>query len=97
LAIFDDGAGAALYVGGQFLRADDVAVSGIAKWDGSRWTAVGGPAYRTVRALAMFDDGAGPALYFAGSEPGRSERQGTHIANCRTPWSRDQADWVKAE
>jgi probable HAF family extracellular repeat protein len=70
LAVFDDGAGAALYVGGQFLRADDVAVSGIAKWDGSRWTAVGGPAYRTVRALTVFDDGAGPALYFAGSEPG---------------------------
>ncbi|MEM1182577.1 MAG: hypothetical protein AAGM22_29800, partial [Acidobacteriota bacterium] len=67
---FDDGGGAALYVGGVFSFADGVAVDGIARWDGEVWTPVGevgDPAIDTeVRALAVFDDGSGPALYAGG-------------------------------
>ncbi len=73
LAVFDDGDGEALYVGGFFNSAGGVPANRIAKWDGQNWSAVGegmaGGAGGQVRALEVFDDGAGggPALYAAGS------------------------------
>jgi len=76
LASFDDGSGPALYAGGSFTSAGGVAVNNIAKWNGSRWSALGSgiasnsfpgsvPPY--VMALTVFDDGSGPALYAGGS------------------------------
>ena len=61
LAQFDDGTGPALYAG--------VSQSGssIARWDGAKWTDVGGGTNGPVRALVVFDDGHGPALYVGGS------------------------------
>ncbi len=72
IAVYDDGSGSALYVGGWFDHAGGVEVNGIAKWDGSEWSALTGPGGtgvdgNSVRALAVFDDGTGPALYAGGS------------------------------
>jgi hypothetical protein len=67
LTVFDDGTGPALYVGGSFTRAGDVAVNGIAKWDGSTWTPLGTGINGPVYALTVFDDGTSPALYAGGS------------------------------
>lgn len=73
LAVFDDGSGPALYVGGEFNAAGGVAASGIAKWDGTSWSALGsgvtapiGAFQFGVRSLAVFDDGGGAALYAGG-------------------------------
>jgi len=68
LAVFDDGAGPALYAGGYFTTAGGVTVNHIAKWNGSVWSALGSgmAAADKVNALAVFDDGTGPALYAAG-------------------------------
>jgi hypothetical protein len=69
-AVFDDGNGPALYVGGPIGSAGGVPVNRIAKWDGSSWSAlgsgVGGLPDTWVSAMAVFDDGGGPDLYVAG-------------------------------
>ena len=65
-ATFDDGSGEALYVGGEFTTAGGLAVFGIAKWDGSAWSALGSGMDDVVWALATFDDGSGEALYAGG-------------------------------
>jgi hypothetical protein len=68
---FDDGSGEALYVAGDFTIAGCVDAGGVARWDGSAWSAVGEP-FRSidrpeeVKALAVYDDGSGPALYAGG-------------------------------
>jgi len=69
-ATFDDGHGPALYAGGNITAAGTSVANGIARWNGTRWSAVGtgiGPLYAcSVDALAVFDEGSGPALYAAG-------------------------------
>jgi HYR domain-containing protein len=67
LAVYDDGSGPALFVGGEFTTAGGAPASRIAKWDGTTWSSVGGGVNNTVRAFAVWDDGGGPALYVAGS------------------------------
>lgn len=74
-AVYDDGKGGgpALYAGGSFNSAEGVAgTQGIAKWDGSAWTSVGGgvgPGDVAVRSMLVYDDGlgGGPALYVSGT------------------------------
>ena len=67
LAVFDDGRGLALYAGGGFNTAGGVVVTGIARWDGTSWSALGsGFSYGSADALASFDDGSGSALYAGG-------------------------------
>ncbi len=66
LAVFNDGTGPALYVGGTFVVAGGVAASRIARWDGESWSGVGGGVDGDVTALTVFDDGNGPALYVGG-------------------------------
>ena len=64
LCSYDDGTGPALYVGGRFTVVGGAWLPGLARWDGSNWSSVGGglvpPAYPdcTVYALAAFDSGA---------------------------------------
>jgi hypothetical protein len=67
-AVFDDGTGPALYVGGSFDLAGGTAVSHLAKWDGTSWSDVGGGLGSSARvfALEVFDDGTGEALYVGG-------------------------------
>jgi hypothetical protein len=66
VAVYDDGGGSALYVGGAFFIAGGVQANSIAKWDGSSWTALGSGMNDRVNALIVFDDGGGPALYAGG-------------------------------
>jgi len=66
LAVFDDGNGPALYVGGEFTSAGGVPANGLAKWDGSAWSAVGPGPSSGILALAAWDDGTGSALYAGG-------------------------------
>lgn len=63
LAVFDDGGGPALFVGGIFPTAGGVAAPGLARWDGSAWTANGGT---MTFALEVFDDGSGSSLFAGG-------------------------------
>jgi hypothetical protein len=65
-AVFDDGSGPALYVGGLFDYAESVPAQGIARWNGAEWSNVGGGVDGNVFALMVFDDGSGPALYVGG-------------------------------
>jgi hypothetical protein len=73
LTVFDDGAGPALYVGGNFHHAGGIAASRIARWDGLRWSALGDGDSESllVAAMTVFDDdGDGPnppALIVGGS------------------------------
>lgn len=68
LEVFDAGAGAALYVGGQFETAGGQPASGIASWNGVNWAALGaGLGGGSANALRTFDVGTGPALYVVGS------------------------------
>jgi len=62
LAVAPDGG---LYAGGSFTRAGNVMTSGIAKWNGSAWSALGGgiDARGSVRALTVASDGT---LYAGG-------------------------------
>jgi hypothetical protein len=70
LESFDDGTGTALYAAGYFDKAGGLPAKCLAKWDGSRWSAVPGEpspwpnAY--VSNIQVWDDGRGPALYAAG-------------------------------
>jgi len=71
-AIYDDGTGPALYVGGQFLSAGGVAnTNAIARWDGSGWSAAqtGPQLSGAVYALevANLNNDEGPRLYAAGT------------------------------
>jgi hypothetical protein len=67
---FDDGFGAALYVGGEFTSAGGIPASHIARWNGTAWSAVGSGLAGGVEALAVFDAGSGPQLYAGGAFPG---------------------------
>jgi hypothetical protein len=66
LAVFDDGSGPALFAGGLFNAVNGIPVNGLAKWDGSSWSALPGlplGPINQVSALAVHDDGNGSALY----------------------------------
>jgi hypothetical protein len=67
MGAFDDGGGLALYVGGDFVAAGDIAANSIDKWDGTTWTALGEGVGGVVRTIAVFDDGTGSALYVGGT------------------------------
>ncbi len=67
LAVFDDGGGPALYVGGTFTTAGGAPARRIARWDGASWSAVGPVLYGgAIEVLAVVDVGGGPALYAGG-------------------------------
>ncbi|HRT43238.1 MAG TPA: hypothetical protein P5223_14385, partial [Phycisphaerae bacterium] len=53
-AIYDDGNGPALYVGGEFDFAGDGPAANIARWDGTRWSALGKGIRGTVSALCVY-------------------------------------------
>jgi hypothetical protein len=60
-----EGQDGTIYAGGVFTDADgDADADNLAQWDGTNWTAVGGPLDAVVRTLAIGADGA---LYAAGS------------------------------
>ncbi len=73
LHAFDDGSGAALYVGGLFQGVGGVTSPGVVKWNGTAWVGLGaGVQYHTgeggrVYGLTHFDDGSGPKLIASGN------------------------------
>lgn len=84
LALFDDGLGTALFAGGVFRRAGDVAVNYIAKWNGAEWSSLSGPSgvgpNSGVQALTAWDDGHGPALVAGGRFVGVGELSAARLA-----------------
>ena len=63
--VFDDGSGPALYAVGRFRYLNGMSVNGIARWNGSEWSAVGNgiTSSSDVNAIVSYDDGTGAALY----------------------------------
>ena len=72
LAVFDDGTGPALYMGGHFHIIDGVSADNLAKWNGTSWSEVGGgihPLDSTidgVHCLTVLDLGGSSVLYVGG-------------------------------
>src|SRR5712664_42815 len=88
LAVFDDGTGPALYAGGEFIIAGDIAANRIAKWDGTRWSVLGSGVNSSIRALMVFGDGSGPALYAGGDFTAAGGVAAHHLAKWDgTQWS----------
>lgn len=73
IALFDEGAGPLLIVGGDFDLAGHQFAQGLARWNGEAWSAVGmsnpflGFPFKPVYALAEFSDEYGRALFVGGS------------------------------
>ena len=70
LAVFDDGSGPALHAAGNFPGAGGVTASGLVKWDGTSWSAVGpvgAPISGNLDQLAVLDLGGGPELFVTGT------------------------------
>ncbi len=68
--VFDDGNGPALFVGGSFTAAGQLAVGGIARWSGTAWSAIGGsgPVLPvSINSMTVHDDGSGTRLFASGS------------------------------
>ncbi len=68
-AVYDYGAGPALYVGGSFTSIGGVSTpSRLARFDGTSWSAVGTGVFAngSVRALTVHNDGFGPRLFVGG-------------------------------
>jgi hypothetical protein len=60
LGVYDDGAGPALYAGGNFTSAGGAAANYIARWDGSSWSALG--AGVAANQIAKWDGSSWSAL-----------------------------------
>ena len=91
LAVFDDGTGPALYVGGDFTSAGGQSANNIAKWDGATWSALGEGTSAKVRALHVFHNGSGPALRVGGEFLSAGDLEVFFIAD----W--DGASWSDLE
>lgn len=69
-AVFDDGKGPELCVGGAFNSAGGVLAANVARWNGTRWAPLGSGLPGEVKSLAVFDGGNGAALYAGGNFSG---------------------------
>lgn len=88
LATFDDGGGNALYAGGAFVKAGEITVSNIARWDGTSWGGVGNGTNCHINALCVHDDGSGSALYVGGTFTQAGEVETNGIARWNgSAWS----------
>lgn len=78
----DDGSGMALYVAGGFDRAGTTAVSGLARWNGTAWSAVGTGA---LAARGPFvSTGSGPAARLFVGGIGVAQWDGVTLSNVGT-------------
>lgn len=96
LAVYDDGTGPALYVGGSFDKIWDAWSHTIARWDGENWAAFletfgpYAPQIDTIpvaKAMVVFNDGGGEALFVGGC----FETVGDLVVNTIAKW--DGHDW----
>ena len=67
MAVYDDGSGPALYVGGYEFNAPGQPMGNVSKWDGQQWTMIGPRYDGRCTDLCVFDDGSGPGLYRTGN------------------------------
>lgn len=91
MAVFDDGNGPALYVGGSFSAIGQSTVNHVVKWDGNAWTSVGNLSHGfggNVQELAVVDPGSGPKLYACGMFDHAGGSLASGIAYL------DFADWI---
>jgi hypothetical protein len=90
-AVFNDGTGDALYVGGAFTAAGAVPANHIARWNGTSWSALGagvGSSFQRVLALAVHDDGSGAALFAGGDFTTAGSVSASRVAKWNgTTWS----------
>lgn len=87
-AVYDDGAGPALYVAGGFSHlTDGQQVGSIVKLHGGKWVPLANGVNGYIRALEVFDDGSGPALYAGG----RFTLAGGEVVRHIAKW--DGANW----
>jgi hypothetical protein len=93
-AVFDDGGGKKLYVGGGFASYPTVQSDSLLSWDGLTWRGIGGrlapapPYWPTVQAMCTYDDGSGPALYVGGLFAGAGGIRTNNIAKWNgSSWS----------
>lgn len=83
LAVYDDGAGPALYATGAFDTADGAPVNYIARWNGAAWSTLGGGLnYASGRALAVYHG----ALYAGGDFNYAGGISTGHIAKWDGTW-----------
>ena len=95
LTVYDDGTGTALFVGGTFSTAGGITANGMARWDGTAWSALGDPPavgvggqFPRVRSLSVYDGGSGPALFAGGEFTTAGGLAANHIARWDgTSWS----------
>jgi hypothetical protein len=68
MAVYDDGNGPALYVGGAFTNAGGAEFDYVARWDTDQeaWSIVGGEMDGGINDMIVYDDGTGAALYATG-------------------------------
>jgi trimeric autotransporter adhesin len=67
LAVYDDGAGPAVFAGGYLSIGGAPVGSYVAKWDGTTVTPFGLAFDGPIETLAVLDDGSGPKLFAGGS------------------------------
>jgi len=102
LAVYNDGTGEGLYVGGEFGIAGGQVCNNVARWDGTAWHQVGDGIDGTVKALLAFDDGSGSALYASGEFESAGSVSANNIARWNgTAWTplrsgTDSAVWALA-
>ena len=89
LTVFDDGSGPKLYAGGQFASAGGHPASGVARWSGTEWSALGGGTDGFVDALLPFDDSTagGNVLMVGGTFGHASALDSTGIAEWHAGFS----------
>jgi hypothetical protein len=68
MAVYDDGGGPALYVGGNFQGAGGQPANNVARWKDNAWSALGNGVNERLVNMTTFDDGsgAGEKLYCGG-------------------------------
>ncbi len=81
IAVFDDGAGPALWVAGYFhVNGSEFPNASVASWDGTQWRVPDQWPDNWVNTLAAYNDGFGEALYLGGPfshlYPSNSEAHG---------------------
>ncbi len=76
------------YAVGMVQKVGSVTTGGVARWDGTQWTALGTWPFGTyggwLQDVAVFDDGSGPALYACGHASG---------VNGTCLWKLDNGAW----
>lgn len=67
MAVYDEGQGPALFVGGVFQTAGGQPANRIARWKNNQWSDVGGGVNERMVYMRVFDDGSGPGpMLYAG-------------------------------